>query len=195
MSTNCVDQAGVKLALACGMTTDALRADEPQSRTMWISQAFAIWRRSYLTHPADPVLILPLCRLFDISWTERSFLLVFAFAGPSIYALTALGLLYRRAFAGFVAWFIFIGPGLAEFTHFIFPLLRPALSPEITTAITTSVANGRMMTDMPNYWIGATHRYYFPGLYTAILPMIPGTLAIWRLAIRRSAAARKGDVR
>jgi hypothetical protein len=251
MSANGVDRAGVKLALACGMTTDAKRADESQPRAMWISQAFAlgstallawlgyrniglppviivggsglmafaIWRRSYLRHPADPALILPLflltvaaleihmaeeylarfapamSRLFDISWTERSFLLVFAFAGPSMYALTALGLLYRRAFAGFVAWFIFIGPGLAEFTHFVFPLLRPALSPEITAAITASVANGRLMTDMPNYWIGATHRYYFPGLYTAILPMIPGTLAIWRLAIRRSAAARKGDGR
>jgi len=176
--------------------------------------AFAIWNRSYLKHPTDPAVILPLflltvaalevhmaeeylagfapamSRLFSISWTERSFLLVFAFAGPSIYALTALGLLYRRSFAGFVAWFIFIGPGLAEFTHFIFPLLRPSLSPEITTAVTARVANGRWVANMPNYWIGATHHYYFPGLYTAVLPMIPGILAIWRLACRRSARQR-----
>ena len=179
--------------------------------------AFVIWSRSYLKHPADPAVILPLflltvaaleihmaeeylagfgpamSRLFDISWTERSFLLVFAFAGPSIYALTALGLLTRRSFAGFVAWFIFIGPGLAEFTHFIFPLLRPSLSPGIASAITARVANGRMVADMPNYWIGVTHRYYFPGLYTAILPMIPGALAIWRLAIRpRTRAHQRG---
>src|SRR5919112_5249030 len=83
--------------------------------------AFAIWNRSYLQHPTDPAAILPLflltvaalevhmaeeyvagfapamSRLFSISWTERSFLLVFAFAGPSIYALTAVGLLYRRS--------------------------------------------------------------------------------------------------
>jgi hypothetical protein len=181
--------------------------------------AFAIWNRSYLRHPTDPAAILPLflmtvaalevhmaeeylaqfapamSRLFDISWTERSFLLVFAFAGPSIYAVTALGLLYRQPLAGFVAWFIFIGPGVAEFTHFIFPLLKPSLSPDTTAAITTAVANGQLVADMPNYWIGATHHYYFPGLYTAVLPMIPGVFAIWRLAIRRSAGARKGHVR
>jgi hypothetical protein len=181
--------------------------------------AFAIWSRTYLDDPADPAVILPLflltvaaleahmaeeylagfgpamSRLFDISWSERSFLLVFAFAGPSIYALTALGLLHQNLLAGFVAWFIFIGPGVAEFTHFIFPLLRPALSPEVTTSITTYVANGRLVANMPNYWIGATHRYYFPGLYTAVLPMIPGILAIWRLAIRPRRRARRGAVR
>jgi hypothetical protein len=113
--------------------------------------AFLIWRGTYLKQPTDPAVILPLflltvaaldihmaeeylakfgpamSRLFDISWTERGFLLVFAFLGPTLYALTALGLYYRVAFAGFIAWFIFIGPGVAEFTHFIFPLLRPSL--------------------------------------------------------------------
>jgi len=64
-------------------------------------------------------------RLFDISWTEQSFLLIFAFVGPALYALTAAGLYYRVPFAGFLAWFIFIGPGVAEFTHFVFPLLEP----------------------------------------------------------------------
>ena len=62
---------------------------------------------------------------FDISWTEQSFLLIFAFVGPALYALTAAGLYYRIPFAGFLAWFIFIGPGVAEFTHFVFPLLEP----------------------------------------------------------------------
>src|SRR6266542_7064423 len=75
-------------------------------------------------------------RLFDISWTERSFLLIFAFVGPCLYALTAIGLYYRVPLAGFVAWFIFIGPGVAEFTHFIFPLLKPALDPTLPAAIT-----------------------------------------------------------
>src|SRR3954451_3185435 len=147
-----------------------------------------LWSRTYLRRPLDPGVILPvflltvaaleihmieeyvtgfgpaMSRLFDISWTERSFLLVFAFIGPAIYALTALGLFYRVPLAGFVAWFIFIGPGVAEFTHFIFPLLKPSLSPETTAAITTVVANGQWVADMPNYWIGATHHYYFPGL-------------------------------
>jgi hypothetical protein len=168
--------------------------------------AFAIWQRSYLRRPADPSVILPLflltvaalevhigeeyltgfapamSRLFDISWTERSFVLIFAIVGASLYALTALGLYYRVPLAGFVAWFIFIGPGVAEFTHFIFPLLRPALHPTLTAAITAQVSNGYVVSAMPNYWIGATGRYYFPGLYTAVLPMIPGIYAIVRLA-------------
>jgi len=77
--------------------------------------AFVIWQRSYLRRPVDPSAILPLflltvaaldlhmaeeylarfgpamSRLFDISWTERSFLLIFAFVGPCLYALTAIG--------------------------------------------------------------------------------------------------------
>ena len=172
--------------------------------------AFVIWQRSYLRRPVDPSVILPLflltvaaldvhmaeeylarfgpamSRLFDISWTERSFLLIFAFVGPCLYALTAIGLYYRIPLAGFLAWFIFIGPGVAEFTHFIFPLLKPALDPTLPAAITATVSNGRLVAEMPNYWIGATGRYYFPGLYTAALPMIPGIYAIVRLAGRRA---------
>jgi hypothetical protein len=172
--------------------------------------AFVIWRRSYLRRPVDPSVILPLflltvaaldihmaeeylagfgpsmSRLFDISWSERSFLLIFAFVGPCLYALTAIGLYDRIPLAGFFAWFIFIGPGVAEFTHFIFPLLRPALDPTMAATITATVSNGRLVADMPNYWIGATGRYYFPGLYTAVLPMIPGIYAIVRLAGRRT---------
>src|SRR6266516_5918686 len=80
-------------------------------------------------------------RLFDISWTERSFLMVFAFVGPTLYALTALGLYYRVPVAGFLAWFIFIGPGVAEFTHFIFPLLKTAIQPELTDSISQAGTN------------------------------------------------------
>jgi hypothetical protein len=173
--------------------------------------ALVIWRRTYLRSPSDPSVILPMflltvaaldvhmaeeylagfgpamSRLFNISWTERSFLLIFAFIGPSLYALTAIGLYYRIPIAGFMAWFIFIGPGVAEFTHFIFPLLKPALSPAVVTTITAHVSNGRLMTNMPNYWMGATGRYYFPGLYTAVLPMIPGLYAIYRLTRRGEA--------
>lgn len=177
--------------------------------------ALVIWSRTYLQEPADPRVILPvflltvagleihmieeylagfgpaMSRLFDISWTERSFLMVFAFIGPTIYALTALGLFYRVPFAGFVAWFIFIGPGVAEFTHFIFPVLRPAIQPENIAPISQAVSNGRFVAEMPNYWVKATGTYYFPGLYTAVLPMIPGIAAIRRVlrATKESASA------
>lgn len=163
-----------------------------------------IWIRTYLRRPVDPRIILvpflltvaaleihmaeeyltgfgpAMSRLFDISWTERSFLMVFAFIGPALYALTALGLFYRVPLAGFVAWFIFIGPGVAELTHFIFPLLEPAVRPELSAAVSETVANGRFVADMPNYWVKTTGSYYFSGLYTAVLPMIPGIWAIVR---------------
>jgi hypothetical protein len=179
--------------------------------------ALILWSRTYLRRPLDPEIILPvflltvtalevhmieeyltefgpaMSRLFDISWTERSFLLVFAFIGPILYTLTALGLYYRVPLAGFIAWFIFIGPGVAEFTHFIFPALRPAIQPEVAGALSQAVSNGRFVADMPNYWVRTTGVYYFPGMYTAILPMIPGIYAIVRV-IRASRRLSRSSV-
>jgi|ERR1700730_913003 len=166
--------------------------------------AFA-WSRTYLKRPTSPETILPLflmtiaaleihlteeyltgfgpamSRLFNITWTERGFLLVFAFIGPALYALTAIGLFYRVRLAGFMAWFILIGPGVAEFTHFIFPLIRPALSPGIPQRIAHVFSNGTFIPNMLNYYIGTTGIYYFAGMYTAVLPMLPGIYAIYRL--------------
>ena len=164
-----------------------------------------MWYRTYLKRPLAPDVILPpflltvaalevhmceeyltrfgpaMSRLFGISWTEQSFLLVFAFIGPALYALTALGLYYRVPFAGFLAWFIFIGPGLAEFTHFIFPILEPAIEPGLSADVSQVVAGRAFVADMPNYYFGTTGRYYFSGMYTAVLPMIPGVYAIYRI--------------
>ena len=177
-----------------------------------------MWSRTYLRRPLDPQIILPvflvtvaalevhmieeyltgfgpaMSRLFDISWTERSFLMVFAFIGPTLYALTALGLYYRIPVAGFMAWFIFIGPGVAEFSHFIFPLLKPAIQPELTGTLSQAVSNGRFVAGMHNYWVRTMGTYYFPGMYTAILPMIPGIYAI-RKVIRASRRADSTDAR
>jgi hypothetical protein len=162
----------------------------------------ALWLWTYRGGPIDASVILPpflltiacleihmteeyltgfgpaMSRLFDISWTERGFLLVFAFIGPVIYSLTALGLYRGVALAGFIACFIFIGPGVAEFTHFIFPLLKPAILPDDPHVITQAVSNGGVVENMRNYFMGTTGRYYFPGLYTAVLPMIPGIYGI-----------------
>ena len=111
---------------------------------------FFIWYFTYLKNPVDPRKILPvflltvaalqihmveeyltgfgpaMSRLFNIPWTEKGFVMVFTLIGPAIYTLTALGLYYKFPLAGFIAWFIFIGPGLAEFTHFIFSCNRTA---------------------------------------------------------------------
>ena len=66
-------------------------------------------------------------------------------------------------------------------THFVFPILRPAIQPEFAGSISQAVANGRFVADMHNYWVKTTGVYYFPGMYTAILPMIPGIYTIRRV--------------
>lgn len=171
--------------------------------------ALLFWYFTYLKNPTDPKIILPLfvltvaalqihifeeyltgfgpamSRLFNIPWTEKGFLMVFALAGPTIYTLTTLGLYYRVPLAGFIAWFIFIGPGVAEFTHFIFPILQPHLEPNNLNNITQTI-NGTEVANMPNYYYKTSGHYYFAGMYTAILPMIPGIYAIYRLSKKNS---------
>jgi hypothetical protein len=106
--------------------------------------------------------------------------MVFALVGPTIYTLTTLGLYYKVPIAGFIAWFIFIGPGVAEFTHFIFPALQPDIQPGNVSTITQTI-NGTEVANMPNYHYKITGHYYFAGMWTAALPMIPGIYSIFRL--------------
>ncbi|EMO71090.1 hypothetical protein [Leptospira santarosai] len=162
------------------------------------------WYFTYLKRPVDPKVILPLfvltvvslqihmieeystgfgpamSRLFGISWTEKGFVIVFTLIGPMIYLLSALGLFFQFPLAGFVAWFIFIGPGAMEFTHFIFPLIEPNIQPNSIEPF-TQVINGVLVRDMPNYYYKTTGEFYFPGLYTALLPMLPGIYSIFKL--------------
>jgi hypothetical protein len=167
--------------------------------------AFALWNLTYLRRPLMPEGVLPpflltvaaleahmieeyltgfgpaMSRLFNISWSERSFLMIFAFIGPVLYSLTALGLFRRVPLAGFLMCFIFIGPGVAEFVHFIFPALQPDVQPTVAASVEAVVGRGQLMQNLPNFWVQVTGRYYFPGMYTAILPMIPGIYGIRKL--------------
>ncbi|MCU1249618.1 MAG: hypothetical protein JWQ49_2647 [Edaphobacter sp.] len=205
-----VRTANIALALACVIGTAVVGYNAIGIPPVIIvgGSGFAAviaWSKTYLKRPAAPETILPIflltvaaleihmteeyltkfapamSRLFNITWTERAFLLVFAFVGPTLYALTAIGLFYRVRFAGFLAWFIFIGPGVAEFTHFIFPLIRPVLNPELSQPISHVFPNGALISNMPNYYLQTTGKYYFAGMYTAVLPMFPGIYAIYRL--------------
>jgi len=166
---------------------------------------FVLWSFTYLRRPLPPEVVLPpflltvaaleahmieeyltgfgpaMSRLFNISWSERSFLMIFAFIGPILYTLTALGLCRRVPLAGFLMCFILIGPGVAEFVHFIFPSLQPAVQPTVAAPVQAIVGRGQLMQNLPNFWVHVTRRYYFPGMYTAILPMIPGIYGIRRL--------------
>jgi hypothetical protein len=138
-------------------------------------------------------------RLFGIAVPDERFLAVFVFALPVVYSLTAIGLLLRIPLAAFIAWFIVIGPGIAEFTHFIFPLITPALDPTNADPISSTV-NSVYVQGMENHHFALTGRYYFPGLYTAVLPMIPGICSVWWLFRSRanrheSAAVDVADTR
>src|ERR1022692_3898657 len=167
--------------------------------------ALVLWSLTYLRRPLPAEVVLPaflltvaglqvhlieeyltgfspaMSRLFDISWSVHSYLMIFVFIGPVLYALTALGLFRRVPLAGFLMCFILIGPGVAEFTHFIFPALKPDVLPTVAAPVQAVVGRGQLMQDLPNFWVHVTGRYYFPGMYTAILPMIPGVYGIFNL--------------
>ena len=167
--------------------------------------ALVLWSLTYLRRPLPAEVVLPaflltvaglqvhlieeyltgfapaMSRLFDISWSVHSYLMIFVFIGPVLYTLTALGLFRRVPLAGFLMCFILIGPGVAEFTHFIFPALKPDVLPTVAAPVQAVVGRGQLMQDLPNFWVHVTGRYYFPGMYTAILPMIPGVYGIFNL--------------
>ena len=174
--------------------------------------ALVLWSLTYLRSPLPPEIVLPpflltvaaleahmieeyltgfgpaMSRLFNISWSERSFLMIFAFVGPVLYSLTALGLFRRVPLAGFLMCFVLIGPGVAEFVHFIFPALQPDVQPAVAGPVQAVVGRGQLMQNLPNFWVHVTGRYYFPGMYTAILPMIPGIYGIRKLLAAARAA-------
>src|ERR1035438_8708074 len=167
--------------------------------------AFVLWSLTYLRRPLPAEVVLPaflltvtglqvhlieeyltgfapaMSRLFDISWSVHSYLMIFVFIGPVLYTLTALGLFRRVPLAGFLMCFILIGPGVAEFTHFIFPVLKPDVLPTVAAPVQAVVGRGQLMQNLPNFWVHVTGRYYFPGMYTAILPMIPGVYGLFNL--------------
>src|SRR6202142_619652 len=179
--------------------------------------AFVLWSLTYLRRPLPAEVALPaflltvaglqvhlieeyltgfapaMSRLFDISWSVHSYLMIFVFIGPVLYTLTALGLFKCIPLAGFLMCFILIGPGVAEFTHFIFPLLKPDVQPTVAASVQAVVGRGQLMQNLPNFWVHVTGHYYFPGMYTAILPMVPGIYGIRKL-IAGARAAGVGSV-
>ncbi len=135
---------------------------------------FFCWLATTFKKPLEPMVILPpfllmlaallihimeeyymgfpqaISALFHVNFSRQTFLLVFEQIGPIIYLLVILGLLYKNHFANFFAWFLFIGMGLGEIMHFVFPI----------------IAGGPY--------------HYFPGMYTAILPILG---ALWCIMV------------
>lgn len=165
--------------------------------------AVIFWYRTYLKRPTDPAIIVPLflitaagfefhlveeylghygpaiSRLFNIGWTDRGFVVV-CFLLSGALCLISVGLCFRKAMAGFVA-FLFLFTRLAEIGLFIFPLLRPALQPQVAHSISQSVASGTFVAEMPNHYWRATGSYYFPGMYTVALTILPALYTIYRV--------------
>ena len=165
--------------------------------------AVYFWYRTYLEQPTDPTLIVPLflivaaafefhlveeylghyapavSRLFNIGWTEQAFVVI-CFLLAAALCLVSIGLYRRKPIAGLVAS-LFLFTRLAELALFIFPLLRPALQPEIVDSISQAVASGTYVADMPNHYWRTTGSYYFPGMYSAVLPIVPAAYALHRI--------------
>ena len=83
--------------------------------------------------------------------SELTFLIAVGGVVVSLAIVMGMALMHKNPVANFFAWFIFMGPGFMEFTHYMFPLL-----------------DGRPYG-------------YFPGMWTAWLVMVPGMLASYRL--------------
>jgi hypothetical protein len=164
------------IGFLCWRMTNLRRAIDPKKTTV----VFLLTTAALHVHMFEEHYGLfgpAMSRLFNIAFPDARFLQIFVFILPAVYYLTAIGLLLRVPIAAFVAWFIFIGPGIAEFTHFIFPLITPALEPANAAPIST-VINGVRIDNMENHHIAVTGKYYFPGMYTAIIPMIPGIYSV-----------------
>jgi len=165
--------------------------------------AVLFWYRTYLTRPTDPAIIVPLflitaagfelhlveeylghyapaiSRLFNIGWTDQSFVVI-CFLLAAALCLVSIGLYRRNPMAGFVAS-LFLFTRLAELAILIFPLLHPALQPEIVHSISQAVASGTYVAGMPNHYWRTTGSYYFPGMYTVVLPILPAIYALHRI--------------
>lgn len=126
-------------------------------------------------------------RLFGFAWTTEVFVIIVV---PLLggLCLVAIGLYYRVAMAGLVA-IVFMMTRLAEVALFVFPLIPPVVEPDNPDPV-SALVSGTMVSEMPSYYIGATGSYYFPGLYSILLPILPALVSLW-VVWRFSWASRK----
>ena len=134
------------------------------------------WLKTTAKRPADPAVVLPAYLLtlffftlhvleeylfdfegrisstFGVRWSESEFVLLIVLIGPAVWIAGAALLWARNPLGNFIVWFMFVGMILGEPTHMlIFPL----------------VEGGRY--------------HYFPGMWTALFPMVPAIYGAWRI--------------
>ncbi len=135
------------------------------------------WRKTTARHSADPYKVGPLYLLLQalfyahvgeevlthfnrsiaaISghlWRDAEFDYLITLIGPLVWVFAAYSLWKRQAFGNFILWFMIVGMIVGEPTHLlVFPIV-------------SMVQEGVPYT-------------YFPGMYTALFPMIPAILAL-----------------
>lgn len=163
---------------------------------------YLFWYFTYLRKPTSPDVILPIfmitvagfdfhlieeyigkyslaiSRIFNFAWTADGLsLTIFILSGALM--LVCVGLYYKHPIAGFIA-IIFLVTRFAEIALFIFPFVRPAFQPDNIHAISEYI-NGTLVSDMPSYYYFATKNYYFPGMFTVVLAIVPAGIAIYRM--------------
>ena len=144
---------------------------------------FVVWLRTTVRRPPRPAVVLPAYLLalalflvhvleefvFDfagriaaaahVQWTEAQFVQVIVLLGPAIWIAGTIGIHKRHPLGNYVAWFFFIGMMLGEPAHYlVFPFLE----------------GGRY--------------HYFPGMWTALFPMVPAAWGIRRMLSDHRAA-------
>jgi hypothetical protein len=162
--------------------------------------AWLLWYRTYLQAPIEPDRIMApflltvagfgfhaieeylghygpaVGRLFGIPWTNEAFVVIVLALLGALFVV-AVGVHRRIAMAGLVA-IVFMTTRLAEVALFVFPLLRPAIQPDNPDTI-SALISGALVLDMPNHYVAATGTYYFPGMYTVLLPIVPAVVSLW----------------
>jgi hypothetical protein len=163
---------------------------------------YLFWYYTYLRRPTEPKTILPIfmltiagfdfhvieeylggyslaiSRIFNFAWTDSAFFLTICILSGALM-LTCVGLYYKKEIAGFIA-IMFIITRFAEIALFIFPFVPPALQPNNPEKISATV-NGTFVLGMPNYFYSAKQVFYFPGMFTVALAIIPAGVAIYKI--------------
>ena len=144
------------------------------------------WRLTTALQPADPAKAVPLYLLLlaffylhvgeegltgfathiaaisGTPWSEGEFLVLFGLVGPIVWFFSAWSLWKRRPFGNFVFWFLIVGMILGEPTHHaLFPVMAMVK-------------------------LGVDY-VYFPGMYSALFPMVPAILVLVMIVGERKA--------
>jgi hypothetical protein len=162
--------------------------------------AYLLWWRTYLKSPTEPGYILgpflvtvagfgfhaieeymghygpTVGRLFGFPWPDEAFVII-VLSMLAALSLVAFGLYRQLALAGLVA-IVFAMTRLAEVALFIFPLIPPAIQPGNAEEL-SEILGGTLVLHMQNHYFGATGSYYFPGMYTVALPILPAVVSLW----------------